>query len=92
MKITYERDIADETPCSILDAIAYACQHPELWHIRKSKRELLAETRKTDLEGKCGGCRHSAPMGTTCYVTCAKGYVCRPRSQKCCKQYEGVNE
>lgn len=92
MKITYEREIADETICTIYDAIAYASNHPELWKIRKSKREVLAETPKTDLEGKCGGCKHSTPMGKTCYITCKLGMVCRPRSQKACKQYERAKE
>lgn len=92
MKITYEREISEETVCAKYDAIAYASQHPELWKIRKSKREMLAETKKTDLEGKCGSCKKASPMGTTCYVTCALGYVCRPRSQKGCKHYERAKE
>ena len=92
MRITYEREISDETLCSKYDAIAYASRHPELWKIKKTKREILAEAPKTDFEGKCGGCKNATAMGKTCYVTCKLGYACRPRSQKACTKYERAKE
>ena len=89
MKIIYEGNLADESHYSIMDAITYASLHPELWKIRKSEEEHKAEVMsRTDLEDKCGSCRYAKAMGSTCYVTCDKGYVCRPRSTKKCTQYE----
>lgn len=89
MKIIYEGEIQDETLCSKYDAIAYASRHPELWKVRRSKEEAKELAMKdTNLDGKCGSCKHSTPMGTSCYITCEKGYVCRPRSQKKCNSYE----
>ena len=89
MKIIYEGNLADESHYSIMDAITYASLHPELWKIRKSEEERKAEVMsRTDLEDKCGSCKFAKAMGSTCYVTCDKGYVCRPRSTKKCTQYE----
>lgn len=89
MKIIYEGNLADESHYSIMDAITYASMHPELWKIRKSEEEHKAEVMsKTSLDDKCGSCKFTKEMGTTCYVTCDKGYVCRPRSTKKCTQYE----
>lgn len=89
MKLYCEVNLKDRSPLSIQDAIAYACRHDELWQVRLSKKEQREEMPKhTSLEGKCGSCKSSQPVGDTCYVTCDKGFVCRPRSTKKCTQYE----
>lgn len=93
LKITYEGNIADESHYSIVDAITYASLHPELWKVKKDtegrKQEIMS---RTDLSDKCGSCKSAQPVGTSCYVTCDKGYVCRPRSTKKCTQYERRDE
>jgi len=46
----------------------------------------------TDLEGKCGSCRHFRPIenmsGFSCYGKCARGCVMGQRTRRACKRYE----
>lgn len=94
MKLYCEVDIKDKTPLTILDAIAYASRHEELWKIRKTRSEKREEMMsKTDLRGKCGSCIYFQPEKwydgePSCYGKCLKGRAYRQRTVKACKKYE----
>ena len=98
MKIYCEVEIKDRTPSSVLDAIAYASRHEEVWHVRLSKQEQREEMKKnTDLNNKCGSCEFFKPFnrwhgGSWCYGECTKGHVCGARSRRACKEYERKSE
>ena len=90
MKLYCEVNLKDRTPSSILDAIAYACRHEELWKVRLSRQERAEQMKsKTDLRNKCGSCIYFnlfAEGGT--YGKCKAGHTCKPRSSHACKLYE----
>lgn len=93
MKLICEVEISDRSPKTILDAMAHASRHEELWRIVRSREEMIADmTTNGRLDGKCGSCKHFKPFdgvhGSKCCGDCKLGHVWGERCRKACKQYE----
>ena len=89
MKVIIEVEVPEKaTSLDIEDALLYKVNHND-WRkvIHRNEKEDT-----TDLEGKCGSCRHFRPIenmsGFSCYGKCARGCVMGQRTRRACKRYE----
>lgn len=88
MKVTVEAEVKmNATPIEIMDALLYEVNH-ERWKKRIHRDE---QTRETNLEGKCGSCRHFVTVeyfGSKCEGKCKAGHPYGRRARKACREYE----
>ena len=89
MKVIIEVEVPEKaSPLDIEDALLYKVNHND-WRkiIHRGEKEDT-----TDLEGKCGSCKHFRPIenmsGFSCYGKCARGCVTGQRTRRACKRYE----
>ena len=94
MKLICEIELPDNADyTTILDAMAQAGRDESRWKKTISRVSLM---KKTNLDNKCGSCRHFKPKPlnySKCYGDCRKGRAgYKQRTCKACKLYERKTE
>lgn len=89
MEVSVKVEIPEKaSPYEIQNALLFKVYNEE-WTktIHRGEKEDT-----TDLEGKCGSCKHFRPIesmkGFSCYGKCTNGRAMGQRTKKACKGYE----